>query len=1033
MDVVKKAVETPIAVFALMVFVLISGITAISKLPIQLLPDVDYPEISISTFWSVAAPEEVEANIIEPQEDVLRHITGVNNMTSNINRGAGSITLSFEPGYDMDKAMIQTINRLNQSSPLPRDSVPPSVSVSSSQESVATLFIHGIKGHDIVDFSRFQPLFDTKVQGRLKQIKGVSNVRLMSKLPLELQIILDPVKMASLEIQLEQVAETLYNRVDLSAGDQDVGRRSYTVRFSNNYDPQAMGDLVVAQYNERPVLLKDIATVKITPTETKGLTIRNGTPAYYITMSKTIAGNTVDILEQLSVVLTELNSEVLEKHNLKMVISFDSSIHIKRAVELVKSGLGLGLLLAVAILLFFLPNRSAGLIVISVIPISLTISLLVLSLLDRSLNVISLAGLALAVGLVLDAAIVVQDNIIAWRAKGYSYAKTIIMATSEVKGALFASTTTTVIIFLPVIYTDGVVGQLFKDLALTIAVAVVGSFIGAITLIPAINASLKKLTDNKEKKDKFEALWQVMAKIVTKVQPNTISQTAWAITLIIGSAAAGFYLTPKVDFLPATKVDAVFSGFSLPPGASLETLQQDIAEPIVKRLKPMLEKTKEPYITGYNLNIYGPFNSLYLYPEDPKKVGELIETLQSETLIGLPDTQVYTAQDSLLNVSFDDGRTVNIDISGTKLSELSAVSKRIQSKLDEHLPNAPVWTTPSGALQQPELQVIPNEKRISEVGLRNADVGDVVRAATDGYNIGEYFDGNLRYDVYLKSHEWQSPEDLAAIPIYTPQAGIQLLSSLASINRTVGPTELLRINGKRSLSINVITPDGMSVQEVLDTINQEVIPEVEAQTTESVQIGLRGSSDKLKSTIKVMKENFAVAILMLALMLLVLFRSLRDTLLTLLSLPLALFGGVLALTLLNIISYQSLDLITMIGFIILLGLVINNSILIVMKTRQGQKEGYNVFESIEQAVSSRVRAVFLSTTTTIIGLLPLLLFSGAGSEIYRGLAAVIIGGMSMSLLFTLILMSALLHLDSKFFPSKKQSNNTNKECSKLAA
>lgn len=320
-------------------------------------------------------------------------------------------------------------------------------------------------------------------------------------------------------------------------------------------------------------------------------------------------------------------------------------------------------------------------------------------------------------------------------------------------------------------------------------------------------------------------------------------------------------------------------------------------------------------------------------------------------------------------------------------------------------------------MAQPELQLIPNERRLAQAGIDRSQIANAVRAYTSGLFIGEYFDGNERMDVLLKGPKWQYPEQLAATPVYTQAAGIQTIGELATIKRTVGPTQLQRVNGKRSVSLLIFPPADMSLDEALEIINDKAIPTLKATLPENSSLKFRGSADKLDSTIKEMGANFLLAVLILFLLMAAMFKSAKDSLLVLLSIPLAICGGVVSLRLLNLVSFQSLDLLTMIGFIILLGLVVNNAILLVDQTRQGTRDGLNIDDAIYQAIATRARPVYMSTLTSIFGMLPLMLVPGVGSEIYRGLAAVIVGGMTFSALFTLILIPSLLRISH--FPTQR--------------
>jgi multidrug efflux pump subunit AcrB len=388
----------------------------------------------------------------------------------------------------------------------------------------------------------------------------------------------------------------------------------------------------------------------------------------------------------------------------------------------------------------------------------------------------------------------------------------------------------------------------------------------------------------------------------------------------------------------------------------------------------------------------------------------MIELVRSEVLVELPDTQAFVSRSSLLNFGFDGGRSINVDIQGSDIEALAEVAVQGMRIVSEAIPGAQVRPIPGLEVAEPELQLVPVDRRITAAGLDRAAVANIVRAMTSGSFVGEYFDGNDRMDIILRGPTWRSPEELADIPIATPLAGIQTLGELTEIRRTVGPTQLLRVDGQRTLTLSVTPPDEMTVQEALDILRDDAGPRIKELLPANVSLQFRGTADRLDEAFAEMGTNLVLAIVILFFILAAMFRSLRDSLMVLLAMPLAIAGGVIALRVMNLFTRQSMDLLTMIGFIILLGLVVNNAILLVMQTRNGQAEGLDRAKAVAEAVRLRARPIYMSTLTSIFGMLPLMVIPGVGSQIYRGLATVIIGGMVLSGIFTLILLPAILRL-----------------------
>jgi multidrug efflux pump subunit AcrB len=984
------------------------GLTSAARLPIQLLPNIEEPQISVANFWRAAAPEEMEANIVEPQENVLRNTPGLTNINSFIGRGTGFVNLTFDVGTDIQTAKLDVINNLTQAPPRPGDALEPQVNVGGGQQApgAASLLIRVLPDNPNRELASYQKLIEDQVQPRLARIPGVSQVNLQGEQPRELHITFDSYRAAALGVEVNDIISTVSRATDSSGGFADVGRRQYTVRFVGQFEPEQLNELIVGWSNERPIYLNEVADVEIVPRKQDGFTLRNGYPAYYITVQRDYDANTVSILDEVNKAIVELNENVLHEAGLEMDLSFDASIHIRRAISLVRSNLGLGLLLAVGVLYFLMRSRRATFLVTATVPLSVLVAFVALRMFDKSLNVISLAGLAFSVGLVMDAAIVTLENIVRCRQSGLSQREAVAKGTRQITGALFASTVTSVAIFMPVLFMQGMEGQLFQDLALTIAVAVSASFFIAITVLPvAANFFLRKEND-----DPLVHWWDRITKLIMHLTRTPARCGAWIAGILGASLLAILLLVPKANLLPQAPSDSLNAFFAMPPGGTVEMVETEIAGTIVERLRPYMEHEQQPYIRGYNLSSFGSFNALFVYPQDPNRIEEMISIVRDEILVDLPDTQAFVQRSSLLNFGFDGGRSINVDLQGSNINALSDVALKAMPLINEAIPGAQVRPVPGLQIAEPELQLIPNDRRITAAGLDRAAVANIVRALTSGTFIGEYFDGNDRMDMILKGPTWDSPDELAAVPIATPLAGIQSIGELADIRRTVGPTQLLRVNGQRTLTLAVTPPPEMTVQEALDTLREVVGPQIRDVMPGDVSLAYRGTADRLEGAFSTMKVNLAVAAVVLFLVLAAMFRSLWDALLVMLSMPLAVAGGVVALRTLNLFTTQAMDLLTTIGFLILLGLVVNNAILLVMQTRSGQKNGLGRSGAVAEAVRVRARPIYMSTLTSIFGMLPLMLVPGVGSQIYRGLATVIIGGMFVSAIFTLVLMPSILRL-----------------------
>ena len=1025
MKLTKSALTSPAAVAVGVALILLVGMLSLFKLPVQLFPDIERPRIAIQTFWRAASPKEIESEIIEPQEQVLRGIPGLKSMNAFANRGAAFINLEFGVDTNMEQTLIEVISRMTRVANLPRDARPPRIMLGGfggNTPALTWFFLQALPGNDknISDYIEFT---NDTIRPRIEAVEGVSSVQTFTQQNREqLQIRYDPVKAAEYGIKITDLVALVSASDDVSGGFVDVGRRQYTLRYNGKYRIDELSQLMLASRNGRNIRLSDIATVKVQRNDRQNLAIQNGNSAFSMRIDRANGANVLGTLNRVKAEVDLMNKELLAGKKLVMVQSFDASVFIYRAINLVTSNLFAGIALSLSVLWFFIRRMRATLIIATAIPVSLLSTFIVLEITGRSLNVISLAGLAFAVGMVLDAAIVVLENILRMRDKGLDEEESAEQGAEQVWGALLASTATTVAIFLPVFFLKDIEGQLFGDLALTIAIAVSVSLVVAVVLLPVL---AKYFLKQQQVNDPNEKLWQRITAFVMRSTSTRVKRLSLATSLLILPVIVTIIAMPKLDYLPPVKRDAVDANLQFPPGANVKTIEKEVIQPIVARLKPYMDGTKEPALKNYYI-FSGPFGgSLGIRVKDQSRVDELLALVQNEILVDLPDTQVFARQGNLFG-GFGGGRQVSIHLQSKDTKALQEVARQGINFVTQAIPDANVNANPGLEMTEPELRLIPNDRNILELGWNRRDLGRVVRTLGDGLFVGEYFNGNKRLDMILRADGWNSPDNLADVPLVTGNDQLTQLSNLVEIKRTVGPSRLTRIDGNRTISLNVNPPEGWSLEETIAVLKAEVEPKLRELMPIDGNILYGGSADQLEKAISVMSENFAFALVILFLLMAALFRSVKDSLLVVITIPLATVGGIIALQLLNLVVFQPLDLLTMIGFIILLGLVVNNAILLVHQTRLGQLQGLERSQAIEQSLKLRLRPIFMSTATSFFGMLPLLLIPGAGSVIYRGLAAVIVGGLAFSTLFTIVLLPCLLRLVKQDFLPQLAANKNSK-------
>ncbi|KPK61200.1 MAG: acriflavine resistance protein B [Gammaproteobacteria bacterium SG8_31] len=1007
MNLTRPAIGNPVAVIVGIIMVVMFGVIALIRMPIQMIPNVERPLIEISTSWRAAAPEEVEAEIIEPQEDALRGLPGLEKIESSASRGNASITLYFGVDTRLERSLIEVMNRLNRVPSYPPDVDEPIIYAGRGRfgTAIAWFAIRPLPGNSR-DITGYQDFVEEVIQSRVEQIPGIATADIYGGRNREVRITFDPYRASALDIDVPTLARLTGNNTDVSGGFQDVGRRSYTVRFSGKYSVESFNDMVLAWRDGQPVRLYDIATVETVLRDPSGTLNQNGGPSMAMNAQPEQNVNVLEVMDNLKATIAELNEGPVKRAELSITQVYDETIYITDSVAMLRNNLLLGIFLAIAILWWFMRRFRATMMVALAIPVSLFITFVVLNAAGRSINIISLAGLAFAVGMVLDAAIVVLENIVRLREKGIESDQAALDGTEQVWGALVASTATTVAIFLPIVFLRDIAGQLFADLALAIAIAVVASLIIAVTIIPtAATAWLR----NVELKDPHQSWWRNGTRLVMRLTDTPARRTGWIVGLSLAALGLTATLLPETDYLPEGKQNFLFGVILPPPGISVESAKEEIAAVINERLMPFLDGERQPAIQNYFLGLFGRFGFMGARAEDRADVDELVQIFNGEILRGLPDTMAFVNRASIFG-RLGGGRSIDVNIQSRDIDAMLGAAMVGMGAISQAMPGAQVRPIPGVELADPELRLIPRERRIVESGWDRQTIARVIRALGDGLYVGDYFDGNERLDVILRGAEWSTPEQLMATPIVTPDGNVQPLGELVALERTAGPDQIRRVDRRRTITLEVTPPADMPLGPAIDLIKQEVDPAIRERLPDDGDISYQGTADDKDTAIRNMAQSLALAIAILYLLMSALFRSFRDSLLVILALPLAIVGGVVSLRITNLLTFQPMDLLTMIGFITLTGLVVNNAILLVHQTRKAERDGVRRRDAVEQAVRYRLRPILMSTLTSLFGMLPLLLMPGAGTELYRGLAAVIVGGMSVSTLFTLILLPSLLRI-----------------------
>ncbi len=1010
MNLTEKSLKSPVAVAVGVGLVIVLGLVALIRLPVQLFPDIEEPVITVFTNWRAAAPTEVESQLIEPQEQALRGLPGLQEIQSFANAGGAFINLEFAVGTDMGRTLIEVISRMNQLPPLPRDADAPRISLGENggngpNETLSWFFVQ-LKPGTPGPVENYRREVEDLMRSRVESIPGVGTINVNAGAPDELRIEFDPYRAAELGIAIPSIVDVAGSADDVSGGFAELGRRQYTLRFAGRYRPDDLGELVLDWRDGRPVRLADVATISVERGDRNSLAVQNNNPAIAIQILKESGADVLATLNAVKAEIGELREGPLAEMGLAIEQSFDPSVFINQALGLVGGNLVAGVILAIGVLWLFLRQFRSTLLVGVAIPVSVLATVLVMMVTGHSLNVISIAGIAFAVGMTLDAATIVLESILAARERGLPPAQAALEGASRVWPALLASTLTTIIVFLPVIFMNNVEGQLFADLALTISVAIAVSLVMAMTVLPVAAARWLQPTAATQKAAEWpRRLGERMAALTDSSRQRRITI---ALCLVV-PAVLTWALLPPIDYLPPVKRDAIDGFFQFPPGMNVDAIEQEVVQPMVKRLAPYMAGEKEPRLKNYYILIFPGGGTIGVRPLDPSKIDELGKIVNEEITVGFPDLEVFAQQGNLFG-GFGDGRNIEVRLQSADFDALLKTARQAEDIIKEKMPGAEVRSFQDLELAEPELRLVPDDRRISESGWTRANVATVVRALGDGIWVGEHFDGDRRLDMILRANGWDSPDALAAVPVATPTGGVVQLGELVRIEPTVSSTGLRRVDGRRTIGINVVAPPGTSLQQAMQKLESDVDPAIRPLLPPDGGIRYAGDAGSLETALADMRINIGLALLVLFLVMAALFRSARDSALVMLTVPLASLGGVLGIRFLNLFTPQTLDMLTMVGFIILLGAAVNNAILLVESTRSAERTGMDRRSAVRHALEQRTRPIFATSIGQLAGLLPMIIVPGPGAALYRGLATVIAGGMLVNTVFMLVLLPALLRL-----------------------
>ena len=1043
MKLVDTAIKKPVTVTVGVILLILFGLISLFRIPIQLTPNVDLPEISIQTVWRGASPLEVEREIIDVQEEQLKNLEGLDEIKSESSDGLAYINLMFEIGTDTDEALLRVSNKLDQVKKYPDNVEKPVIKSGGRHESaMAWMILRSLDGYK-GELRHEYDFCDEHVKPGLERVAGVASSNIYGGQERELQVIIDPDALAARKVTIAELMQALdVENKNISAGNFDEGKRRYIARTVGEYkSTEDVEKVIIKRINGIPVTVKDVACVMLGYEDISIVVRHEGVPTIVMNAVREPGTNMLVVMSKLHDVVQELNDGILKDRRLYLEQVYDETGYIYSAINLVRKNILVGGILAVIVLVIFLRNFASTIIVSMAIPISVIGTFLVMTLFGRNINVVSLAGLSFAVGMVVDNSIVVFENIFRHREMGKNRIKAAYDGTVEVWGAVLASTLTTVAVFFPIIFIEEEAGQLFRDIAIAISSAVTLSLIISITAIPALSSKILGKVANKEPAQKrFWSIYAFGRRFIDGIADfiywmcGRVSARLGVVVFMVSlSIGLAWTLIPETEYLPEGNREILFGILLPPPGYNTDELEK-IGKMVEKDILPLIghdgkseaaEKLNLPPVKNFFYVAFGHQIFMGVVSGIQERTRELLPYVYG-VLKKIPGMIAIVQQPGLFARGIGEGRSIEIEIKGPDLSRLINFGRQIYGATALVMPDAQIRPIPGLDLGNPEMRIIPDRDRLSRLGMTTSELGLTVDALVDGAKASTYRLYGNEIDLVVKSKEGklELTQDLAGLPVISRSGEKVTLGSLADISLEEGPIQINHIDSQRAITIMVIPPKNITLEAAMAIVKEKVVDPIKASgaLSDIYNIKLGGTADDLTRTREAFIWNFILAIVISYLLMSALFENFLYPLIIMFSVPLAAAGGFVGIFLVNsFIADQPLDILTMLGFVILVGVVVNNAILIVNQTLNNIRDrNMAPRKAIAESVRIRIRPIYMSSITTVFGMSPLILFPGAGSEFYRGIGSVVVGGLLVSTVFTIFLIPAMLSLTFDVVNAVKQ-------------
>ncbi|MBV1757418.1 MAG: efflux RND transporter permease subunit [Dethiosulfatibacter sp.] len=1002
----RFSVKRPVTIVMIVLIVVLIGSVSLSKLPIDLLPSIEYPVAVVSTSYSGVGPEEIETLVTRPLEDVLTTVENIDSIRSISSEGSSLIILQFNFGTDMEFAALEMREKIDLVKGfLPEDARNPTV-FKFDPNAIPIMYLT-IESQG--DLFTTQNLAEDIVKTRLERIQGVASVEVSGGYTKEVQVRLIDSKVKGYGLTGEYISQILTaENLNLPGGEVYKGDNTLTVRTIGEFqNVEELSNANIPLPRGGTVRLKDLSSVELVNTERTSIAKYNGEDTLELTIMKQSGVNTVGVSQQIKQQITTLEAEY---PNIAIKVVFDQASFINLAIfQMIRSAL-LGGALAIVVLLLFLRNIRSTVIIAIAIPTSVIATFILMYFMNVTMNIMTLGGLALGVGMLVDNSIVVLENIFRHRNEGYDKEEASVLGANEVSTAVSASTLTTIAVFLPIVFVQGITSTIFRELAMTVTFALLSSLVIALTLIPMMASKLLTAKNIKLDSGKDEELRNEKGFLnsVKKYYRKTLNVSlnhrllVFIISIVIFVGSLSTLLTIGSSFFPATDEGQLDISIRLPIGAELNE-----TEMVATDVENMLYQIPEVEYLFTSIGTGGGFGgfagsssnrasisvTLVGLSERDRNTMEVADEVRNLTK-EIPGAEIgVTSSSRMMAVGFGGGG-ISIGIRGDDISILEQISLDIKDIMEKVEGTREITVSLEEGI--PEIQVRVDKDRASQYGLNSFTIATTVRNTLSGNIATRLKMEGEEINVVIVGDELysQSISSLEMLPLTTPMGSSVPLSQVAEVYMARGPISIQREDQARVVSVSAETY-GRDVQSVMDDI---ILALDDYNIPQGYILSYGGETQMIEDAYNDLTMVLILAIVLVYMILAAQFESLIQPLSIMFTVPLALSGGFLGL----FVTGVDLSVPAIIGFIVLVGIVVNNAIVLVDYINTRRRAGEDRREAILNAGPIRLRPILMTAMTTILGLLPLSLGIGEGAELQMALAIVVIGGLLLSTVLTLI-------------------------------